>query len=271
MRNPESRSPIGHPTRGKTARNRLRRVDLFIARFFPNLIKEAQDNYFVDLGFGADPTTTLESAHHLRKLNPTLPILGVELDPERVAAAKPYEDPLTQFKVGGFNIPLPSNRQACLIRAFNVLRQYEQDQVGSSYAEMEKALMPGGIIIEGTSDPFGRIWTANLIQKTDGAGLVYLGITFSTNFRWGFSPSLFPPVLPKNLIHKMIAGEEINQFFTDWEASTVNTIAHKAYGIRQWFVESGNALAEMGYQIDTRKKMLKSGFLTWKSPPLTWE
>lgn len=269
MRNSES--PIGHPTRGKTARNRLRRVDLFISKYFPNLIKEARETYYVDLGFGSDPTTTLESAHHLRKLNPSLPILGVELDPERVAAAEPYEDLHTTFRVGGFNIPLPPNRQACLIRAFNVLRQYEEEQVVPAYLEMEKSLASGGVLIEGTSDPFGRIWVANLLQKTDESELIYLGITFSTNFRWGFSPDLFPPVLPKNLIHKMVPGENINNFFSDWEACAAKTIAHKAYGIRQWFVESGYALAEMGYQVDTRKKMLKSGFLTWKFPPLTWD
>lgn len=265
------KNPIEHPTRGKTAQNRLRRVDLFVTKYFPNLIKEAQDTYFVDLGFGADPTTTLESAHHLRKLNPQLPILGVELDPERVATAKPFEDDLTHFRQGGFNIPLPKGNKAILIRAFNVLRQYEENQVADSYALMAKSLVPGGILIEGTSDPFGRIWVANLLQQSTLPSLTYLGITFSTNFRWGFSPSLFPPVLPKNLIHKMVPGETIHQFFNDWEDAANKTISHKAYGIRQWFVETGLALAEMGYQIDTRKKMLKSGFLTWKYPSLTWE
>lgn len=268
MRNPNH--PLGHPTRGKTARNRLRRVDLFVTKYYPSLIKEAQDNYYVDLGFGADPTTTLESARHLRKRNPMLHILGIELDPERVAVAKPFEDPITLFREGGFNIPLPQGKKACLIRAFNVLRQYEEHQVADSYAVMAKALMPGGVLIEGTSDPYGRIWTANLLEKKTDAALTYAGITFSTNFRWGFSPALFPPVLPKNLIHKMQPGETIHQFFMDWEEAANKTIAHKDFGLRQWFMETGFALAEKGYQIDTRKKMLKSGLLIWKQPPLTW-
>lgn len=268
MRNTEN--PIGHPTRGKTARNRLRRVDIYVTKYLPSLIKEAQDTYYVDLGFGADPTTTLESALHLRKLNPDLKILGVELDPERVAAAKPYEDNLTMFRQGGFNIPLPNGKKAAIIRAFNVLRQYEENQVAESYAVMGKYLMPGGILIEGTSDPFGRIWVANLIKKTGPSTLDYLGIAFSTNFRWGFSPDLFPPVLPKNQIHRMVPGEMIHKFFSDWESAANQAVGHKAYGIRQWFVETGLALAETGYRLDTRKKMLRSGFLTWLNPPLTW-
>lgn len=43
--------------------------------------------FFVDLGYGATPATTLESLVRLRCVNPTLPVLGVEIDPTRVAAA----------------------------------------------------------------------------------------------------------------------------------------------------------------------------------------
>ncbi|MEJ2759103.1 MAG: hypothetical protein P8046_11535, partial [Anaerolineales bacterium] len=108
----------------------------------------------MDLGFGADPTIALESAAHLRKSKPELKLLGVELDPERVAEAKPFEDSLTLFRHGGFNIPLPNSKKTNIIRAFNVLRQYEENQVTESYEVMEQYLMPGGTLIEGTSDPY---------------------------------------------------------------------------------------------------------------------
>jgi len=40
---------------------------------------------FVDLGYGSDPRTTLESAARFRRVNPNLKILGVEIDSPRCA------------------------------------------------------------------------------------------------------------------------------------------------------------------------------------------
>ena len=105
-----SKKPIGLPTRGKTASNRLRRVDNFILLYEPSLLTRTdglfQRSMFVDLGYGFDPRTTLESAERFRRVNPNLPILGVEIDKERVDAALPYADERTHFRLGGFNLPL---------------------------------------------------------------------------------------------------------------------------------------------------------------------
>jgi hypothetical protein len=84
---------LGQPTRGKTARNRLRRADNFLlmyaeALFYPARAQN-ETRFFVDLGYGAEPFTTLESARTLRRVNPKLPVLGVEIDPERVERAIP--------------------------------------------------------------------------------------------------------------------------------------------------------------------------------------
>ena len=92
------------------------------------------------------------------------------------------------------------------------------------------------------------------------------GLVFSTNFRWGFDPSLFQPVLPKNFIHRMLPGEEIFNFTEDWKSAAQETIGLKEYGMRQWFASSAEALAKKGYPLDTRKKMLNLGYLVWKRP-----
>ncbi len=89
---------------------------------------------FVDVGYGAEPFTTLESAARLRTVNPVLPVLGVEIDGERVAAALPYADAHTHFRLGGFNLPLQPDEHVRLIRAFNVLRQYEENGCGRGVA-----------------------------------------------------------------------------------------------------------------------------------------
>ena len=269
----EPTRPIGHSTRGKTTRNRLRRVDIFLIRYAASLIKRQEGNfqsaYYVDLGFGEEPHTTIESSNHFKKLNPHLPVLGVEIAPERIAAAKPYEDELVSFRLGGFNLPLGQNEHARLIRAFNVLRQYEEEEIAKAYETMQSKLLPGGLIIEGTSDPFGRIWTANLVRKSGEKTLDYEGLVLSTNFRWGFDPVQLQTVLPKNLIHHLIPGETIYQFFSDWKDSAKSSIGFKKFGLRQWFQESAHQLAAKGYQIDLKKKFLRSGFLVWKNPALS--
>src|SRR5512147_1258388 len=105
-----SKKPEGLPTRGKTASNRLRRVDNFILLYEPSLLTRTDGPFahaiFVDLGYGFDARTTLESAVRFRRLNPELPILGVEIEKERVDAALPYADEKTFFRLGGFNLPL---------------------------------------------------------------------------------------------------------------------------------------------------------------------
>src|SRR5678815_6170446 len=105
-----SKKPEGQLTRGKTAANRLRRVDNFILLYEPSLLTRTDglvaDSIFVDLGYGFDARTTLESAARFRRVNPNLKILGVEIEKERVEAARPYENEKTFFRLGGFNLPL---------------------------------------------------------------------------------------------------------------------------------------------------------------------
>src|SRR5574339_213398 len=164
-----SKKPEGQPTRGKTASNRLRRVDNFILLYEPSLLTRTDglfaDSLFVDLGYGFDARTTLESAALFRKVNPGLRILGVEIDKERVEAALPSVDEKTFFRLGGFNLPLKEGEHVRLIRAFNVLRQYEEEDFAPAYERMVQYVLPGGFMIEGTSNPFGSVWCANVVRK----------------------------------------------------------------------------------------------------------
>jgi hypothetical protein len=166
-----SKKPVGLPTRGKTASNRLRRVDNFILLYEPSLLTRTDGLFarslFVDLGYGFDPRTTLESAARFRRVNPHLPILGVEIDPERVEAAQPFVDEITHFRLGGFNLPMLAGESVRLIRAFNVLRQYEEKDFAPAYERLAEHVLPGGLMIEGTSNPFGSVWVANLARRVD--------------------------------------------------------------------------------------------------------
>ncbi len=289
--------PTGQPTRGKTASNRLRRVDNLILIYEPSLLTRTTstslspgsdlfaDSIFVDLGYGFDARTTLESAARFRRVNLHLKILGVEIDKERVAAALPFADEKTFFRLGGFNLPLKAGEHVRLIRAFNVLRQYEEKDFAPAYERLAQYVLPDGLMIEGTSNPFGSIWCANVARKTNHVTLREpLGdrrvptlieprigdwrieaLVFSTNFRMGFDVDEFQTILPKNLIHHVIKGEPIYDFFEAWKRSTKETSALKTYGAKQWFVASAEALAQKGYRINLQKKFLTRGYLIWEN------
>jgi len=262
-----SNKQMGQPTRGKTADNRLRRVDNFVLLYEPSLLTRTDglfaDSLFVDLGYGFDPRTTLESAARFRRVNPNLKILGVEIDKERVEAAQPFADEKTFFRLGGFNLPLQSSERVRLMRAFNVLRQYEEKDVTPAYERLAEYVLPGGLMIEGTSNPFGSIWSANLARKTENETWDMEALVFSTNFRLGFDVEEFQTILPKNYIHRMVAGEAIYDFFEAWKRSASETSAAKTFGLKQWFIASASALSQKGFRIDLHKKWLGKGWLIW--------
>ena len=263
-----SKKPEGQPTRGKTASNRLRRVDNFLLLYEPSLLTRTDglfvESLFVDLGYGFDARTTLESAARFRRVNPDLKILGVEIEKERVEAALPYADEKTFFRLGGFNLPLKAGEHVRLIRAFNVLRQYEEKDFAPAYERLAQYVLPGGLMIEGTSMPYGQIWAANVVRKEERGQWKFEALVFSTNFRMGFDIEEFQTVLPKNLIHHVVPGEPIYDFFEAWKRSVEETSAMKTYGPRQWFIAAGERLAQQGYAIASQRKWLTQGFLIWK-------
>jgi hypothetical protein len=66
-------------------------MDNFILLYEPSLLSRTdggfRDSPFVDLGYGFDARTTLESASRFRRVNPNLKNLGVEIDNERGGVA----------------------------------------------------------------------------------------------------------------------------------------------------------------------------------------
>jgi hypothetical protein len=273
------KTAVGTETRGKTTHNRLRRVDNFVLMYCYDLIM-SDEHLYVDLGYGHTPITTLESARRFRRYNTQLLILGVEIDNKRVRDAQPFANSRTFFRQGGFNLPLQINsitgqrETVNLIRAFNVLRQYDlESDCHDSHVLMCNYLNVNGILIEGTSDPFGRIWVANIIRKQIDHSLLIEALVFSTNFRDGFHIASFQQILPKNFIHRMTGRNEmIYKFFEDWKISyeqigkSMKSRFH--IGVRQQFIITAKYLAEeYGYNIITRKKYLKNGFLIWVLKP----
>src|SRR5256885_1041340 len=124
------RRPEGVITRGTTNPNRLRRADRWIVATQGRRLRAQQRPLVVDLGYGASPITTVELYDRIRAVCPAAEVVGLEIDPERVAAgvellaARPRAG--LSFRRGGFELPV--DRPPALVRAFNVLRQYGEDE-----------------------------------------------------------------------------------------------------------------------------------------------
>lgn len=257
------KGPLGEATRGKTAPNRLRRLDLWLLRTERDLLLRPGPEPCVDLGYGRLPLTTAESARSLRMLAPHLPVVGVEVDPARVEAAEPWADERTSFRLGGFDLPLTREEgSARVIRALNVLRQYEEDAVPGAWQLLGDQLADGGLLIEGTSDPLGRLMVVQLLRKTEGE-LEDAGLLFSTNLRpTELEPAVFRAVLPKRWIHRVHDEGGVAPFLAAWERCWASDgLAVSAFGRRQVWRRAAEGLAAMGWDVTTDPWLLRRGFL----------
>ncbi|GHE32035.1 class I SAM-dependent methyltransferase [Streptomyces capitiformicae] len=229
--------PVGTVTRGTTNPNRLRRMDRWIAASHGPELRRTPAPLAVDLGYGAAPWTALELLHRLRATAPRTQVIGVEIDPARVAAAKPYECEGLTFRHGGFEVPVPG--RPALIRAANVLRQYDEEEVTAVWQRLCARLQPatphtsGGLLVEGTCDEIGRrhVWVA---LGPEGPRT----ITFATRLGSLERPSDLAERLPKALIHRNIPGEPVHAFLRDFDRAWAAAAPYASYGARQRWIRT---------------------------------
>ncbi|WP_174887200.1 class I SAM-dependent methyltransferase [Streptomyces abyssomicinicus] len=235
--------PVGTVTRGTTNPNRLRRMDRWIAATHGAELRRAAEPVAVDLGYGAAPWTAVELLGRLRTAAPRTRVVGIEIDPARVAAARPYEREGLEFRHGGFEVPLPARPH--LIRAANVLRQYDEERVAEVWAGLCARLAPadgpgsrGGLLVEGTCDEIGRrhVWVA---LGPEGPRTV----TFATRLGSLDRPSDLAERLPKALIHRNVPGEPVHFFLRDFDRAWAAAAPYASYGARQRWIRTVRDLA----------------------------
>ncbi|MFC0602759.1 class I SAM-dependent methyltransferase [Streptomyces palmae] len=231
--------PVGSATRGTTNPNRLRRMDRWIAAHHrPGLLRAAAP-VAVDLGYGAAPWTAVELLDRLRTVRADARVVGIEIDPARVAAAKPYERAGLAFAHGGFEVPLPTGHgaRADLIRAANVLRQYDEDEVAEVWQRLCERLAPGGLLVEGTCDEIGRrhVWVA--LTRSGPAT-----VTFAARLGSLERPSDLAERLPKALIHRNVPGEPVHAFLRDFDRAWAAAAPYAALSARQRWIRACAAL-----------------------------
>jgi hypothetical protein len=239
------RKPVGAFTRGTTNPNRLRRIDRWIARTCASTLTSAADPLVIDLGYGATPVTAVELRSRLARVRADVRVVGLEIDPVRVAGAQAAADPpwLT-FARGGFEL---SGLRPVLVRALNVLRQYDEDAVSAAWSTMQAALAPGGMIVEGTCDEIGRL-AAWLLLDAAGPVSLTLAARLSTLDR----PSTLAERLPKALIHHNVPGRPIHAFLADLDEAWVQAAPISTFGPRQRWVAAVASVADSWPVLDRR-------------------
>lgn len=261
-------SPLGRPTRGTTGTNRLRRNDRWIAQ--SDALRRAHDPLVVDLGYGASGVTAFELATRLVRVRDDVEVLGLEIDPARVATAEaqlaevragrtPFAADLpVSFARGGFEVPLPRGRSAAAIRAMNVLRQYDEEDVPDAWARMTARLSPGGLLFEGTCDEIGRVssWIDVDSQATP------LRFTISLRLADLERPSVVAERLPKALIHRNVAGERVHDLLIDLDREWDRAAPLSTFGATQRFLAAVTGLRDQGWPVLGGRTRWRLGELT---------
>ncbi|WP_234359449.1 class I SAM-dependent methyltransferase [Plantactinospora sp. BC1] len=248
--------PVGAVTRGTTNPNRLRRVDNWIAATCADLLRDAADPLVVDLGYGASPVTVVELRARLAAaVRPDVRVVGLEIDPVRVAAAEPAADPPgLAFDRGGFEL---AGLRPVLVRAFNVLRQYAEPEVVPAWRRMTGALQPGGVLVEGTCDELGRLAGWLLVDAT-GPRTLTLAARLSTLD----SPASLAERLPKALIHHNVPGTGVHGLIRALEEGWRDAAPYATFGPRQRWRRTVEAVRVAGWPVLDRPARWRLGEVT---------
>lgn len=244
--------PIGQVTRGTTGANRLRRIDRWIAQL--PALRRAEVPLVVDLGYGASATTSLELHQRLSRVRPDVEVVGIEIEPDRVRIASLSARPGVSFRLGGFEVP---GERPTIIRALNVLRQYDESEVQGAWDLMVSRLQPGGVLVEGTCNEVGRV--ASWVDVTAAGPQTF---TISLHLPSLEKPSIVAERLPKVLIHRNVPGERVHAFLLDLDRWWATHAGLGVYSPAQRWVAVAQSMKDAGWPVVGNKSRWRLGELT---------
>jgi len=231
-------------------------MDRWIAATLGAQLCAAADPLVVDLGFGSSPVTTIELADRLRAVRADVRVLGLEIDADRVLAAVPIADPpRLEFGRGGFEF---AGHHPALVRAANVLRQYDEPAAARAWTTMCANLGPAGVLVEGTCDELGRR-AAWVLLDSQGPRTFTLAARLADLPR----PSELAERLPKALIHHNVAGQPIHRLLRDLDAAWDAAAPLRTFGPRQRWIATCERIAADWPVLDGRSR--------WRQGELTVE
>jgi hypothetical protein len=201
--------------------------------------------------------TTVELHSRLRAdVRPDVDVLGVEIVRERVDDAQPYAAPGLSFVRGGFNLPT-RERRPVVVRAMNVLRQYDEPAALDAWAALCGQLSDDGVLVEGTCDELGRrsTWVA---LDTSGPRT----LTFAARLEDLERPSDLAERLPKALIHRNVPGERVHALLQDWDRAGERSPGGADASPRTRWVEAAGVLLDGGRRVARNPARWRLGELT---------
>jgi len=211
----------------------------------------------VDLGFGATPVTTVELAQRLQQRYPAAQVLGLEIDPERVAGAQPASHaPGLRFARGGFEL---AGTTPTLVRAMNVLRQYDENAVPAAWAAM---CATGASVIDGTCDEIGRRACWLLVENGRPVSL-----TLTAHLAGLQRPSELAERLPKALISRNAPGEPVHALLSALDESWSAAANVGVFGARQRWMAMAETARAQGWPVIGRRDRWRLGEITVRWPP----
>jgi hypothetical protein len=219
------------------------------------LLRTGQPPLVVDLGYGASPVTTVELFSRLRAVRPDVEVVGLEIDQERVDAAQDAAREGLSFRRGGFEL---AGLRPLVVRALNVLRQYEEQPAREAWSTLLAGLAPGGLLVEGTCDEVGRraAWVA---LTADGPQTLTLAAHLPALDR----PSSLAERLPKALIHHNVPGEPVHALLVALDDAWDRAAPQAVFGPRARWVAACEALAWGGK--DVRRARLGELTVPWST------
>lgn len=265
----------GRVTRGTTGVNRLRRMDRWIAAH--PVFRAAADPLVVDLGYGGSAWTPRELLQRLRRVRPDARVTGIEIDPDRVARARTQVEAARvagelgldglEFARGGFEVPLAGDARPAVIRAANVLRQYDEAEVGAAWELMLARLQPGGLLVEGTCNEVGRVasWVGLRASGADATASGPESFTIALHLdslAEAGGPSVVAERLPKALIHRNVPGERIYDLLRALDAQWARNAALSTFSARQRWIATVQGVRADGWPV-------RDGVTRWRLGELT--
>src|SRR5699024_11012518 len=185
-----------------------------------SLLRTTAQPLALDVGYGASYTTTVEWARWLRTVNPDVRVTGLEINPERVLP--PREG--VRFELGGFEL---RGYHPQLVRAFNVLRQYDAHQVPAAWESVCSRLAPGGFFIERTCDELGGRSTSTLLNAQGPQSLTPSWVLLDVH-----TPEQLAERLPNAPIRRNGPGEPIYDLLQAADQAWAHTAGWAPHGPR---------------------------------------
>jgi len=219
------------------------------------LLRAGAPPLVVDLGYGASPVTTVELFTRLREVRSDVEVVGLEIDQERVSAARDAARDGLSFRRGGFEL---AGLRPLVVRALNVLRQYDEQPSLEAWQTLVDGLAPGGLLVEGTCDEIGRraAWVA---LTAEGPQTLTLAAHLPALGR----PSELAERLPKALIHHNVPGQPVHGLLAALDDAWDRAAPQAVFGPRARWVAACDAL--QWERADLRRARLGELTVPWAS------